>query len=196
MKARGFDWSKLTIETSLAECVDLREVFKKGSFIVDGVLNQDWQKGSDRFCNGADGEKGPAGNENAWRHAVPVMDGVVHETGVDHIDVKWLWLGDDGVSPALNRGYMRQICKVYQVTRRPLLDAISRLEVAGAHSSALLVALQPCSPRLVAITSPYCSLSADVTISDGAAAGTAPIQMPAEVSFASQSFSILHYSIH
>ena len=116
----GFNWEKLIVEVSNMQHVDLRQVLREGSYLVDGILNQEWKKGKTWYINGAVGEQGPAGNEKAWRHAIAVKDGRVYESteeGVDYFSMKWLWLSDDGVTP-LQNGYMRRILKVYKVTRR------------------------------------------------------------------------------
>ena len=124
----GFDWKKVTVEPSNTEHVDLREVLKTGSFIVDGILNQTWCDDKDAYISGATkkvrgkvvpNEPGPAANEKAWRHAIAVIDGVVHEwtgEGVSKFSIEWLWLGDNGVTPDSKKGYMRRILKVYRVS--------------------------------------------------------------------------------
>ena len=44
---------------------------------------------------------------------------VVHEwtgEGVSKFSIEWLWLGDNGVTPVAEKGYMRRILKVYRVS--------------------------------------------------------------------------------
>jgi hypothetical protein len=115
----GYDWRKVDVEVSKAHA-DLREVLKKGSYLVDGILNQVWFQGKTE-CINAEGETGPEVDEKAWRHAVAVKGGFVHEwtgAGIDKFGAKWLWLRDDGVTPDPQKGYMRKILKVYSVSRR------------------------------------------------------------------------------
>ena len=126
----GFDWKKVTVEPSNTEHVDLREVLKTGSFIVDGILNQTWYDDKDAYISGetkkvkgkvVPNEPGPAVNEKDWRHAIAVKDGVVYEwtgDGVSTFSIEWLWLGDDGVTPDPKTGYMRRTLKVYHVSAK------------------------------------------------------------------------------
>ena len=102
MSKAGFDWKKVTVEPSNTEHVDLREVLKTGSYIVDGILNQTWYHDKDAYISGetkkvkgkvVPNEPGPAANEKAWRHAIAVKDGVVHEwtgDGVSKFSIEWL----------------------------------------------------------------------------------------------------------
>ena len=131
-----FDWHSLGKKGGLTPSnekhIDLREVLKKGSYIIDGILNQTFYIGKRRCINGettskkgriVPNEDGPTKNEKAWRHAVAVKDGVVHEwtgDGINHkivkYKLKWLWLGNDGVTPDPTQGYMRHILKVYRIS--------------------------------------------------------------------------------
>ena len=125
---KRFDWKRVTVEPSNKDHVDLREVLKTGSYIVDGILNQIWYNGEVAYINGetkkvkgkvVPNEPGPAGNEKAWRHAIAVKDGVVYEwtgAGVSEFSIEWLWLGEDGVTPNSKKGYMRHNLKVYRVS--------------------------------------------------------------------------------
>ena len=59
----------------------------------------------------------PATNERGWRHAVAVVDGVVREQLNQKINIEWLHLGADGVTPNIEKSYMRRILRVYRVER-------------------------------------------------------------------------------
>lgn len=52
VRVAGFNWKKVTVEPSNEEHVDLREVLKTGSYIVDGILNQTWYRDKDACING------------------------------------------------------------------------------------------------------------------------------------------------
>ena len=58
---------------------------------------------------------GPETDPAAWRHTIPVIDGVIHEQHDDKILAKWLWLQEDN-SSNVRKGYMRQILKVYRLS--------------------------------------------------------------------------------
>ena len=102
--------------------VDLAEMLKTGGFLVDGTLNK-------YYCDGDPDEEGswvivdptdptdPATSPGDWRHAIPVIDGIIHEQKGDKIDARWLWLGEGKGpnQPHLERGYMREILKVFGV---------------------------------------------------------------------------------
>ena len=42
----GFNWNTVVVEPSNEEHVDLREVLKTGSYMIDGILNQRWCQGA------------------------------------------------------------------------------------------------------------------------------------------------------
>ena len=132
----GWDWQKLDITGP--DKVNLSLVLLKGKYIIDGTLNQTWYKSGEYCVNGPaqltpvgklvlDSHQnpipigaGPEAEPSQWRHAVAVSNGMVYEytiQGVDAFQVKWLYLGADGVSPQPN-GYFRDILKVYKLTRR------------------------------------------------------------------------------
>lgn len=112
VKARGFHFKKLTPQqhTNLAAVLS-----RGGSFVVDGVLNK-YYKGSDghMLTSDPDDPTHPARQPEQWRHAIPVVNGVIREQAEQEIPVTCLHLGFDG-RPNLRHGYMREICKVYKV---------------------------------------------------------------------------------
>jgi hypothetical protein len=95
----GFDWKSLGkkggLQPSNEEHVDLRKVLKKGSYIIDGILNQTWFQGKTRATNGetkkvkgkrVPNEPGPEVDEKKWRHVIAVKDGVIHEWTREGVD--------------------------------------------------------------------------------------------------------------
>ena len=125
----GFIVKIVNIDTHLSNCVDLRELLKEdGMFLLDGTLNQVWFDGEEERITGetrvtTDGvvvpaEVGPAELPRAWRHSVAIKNGFILEYTMDGIEkhnVKLLWIGSDGVTADLNKGYFREILKVYRV---------------------------------------------------------------------------------
>ena len=124
----GFIVKIVNIDTHLSNCVDLRELLKEdGMFLLDGTLNQIWFDDEEERITGesvtTDGvvvpaEIGPAELPRAWRHSVAIKNGFILEYTMDGIEkhnVDWLWIGSDGVTADLNKGYFREILKVYRV---------------------------------------------------------------------------------
>ena len=118
----GCDVTKLVINPKRPDRVDLRTRLSKGWFLLDGTLNQDWYLHKSLFTNGAPDEVGPEHAPHMWRHMIAVIDGTLLEYTTDHgvarYSSRWLWIGEDGVTPDPRKGYMRHILKVYEVTPR------------------------------------------------------------------------------
>eukprot|EP00519_Triparma_laevis_P008889 CAMPEP_0182503034 /NCGR_PEP_ID=MMETSP1321-20130603/14542_1 /TAXON_ID=91990 /ORGANISM="Bolidomonas sp., Strain RCC1657" /LENGTH=264 /DNA_ID=CAMNT_0024708107 /DNA_START=61 /DNA_END=852 /DNA_ORIENTATION=- len=93
---QGFDFEKLKIERSDPDHVKLSDTLKKGNFLLDGILNMGW---------------------NSPRHAIAVVDGIIRENPTN-LNLDRLWIGVDGVTPDREKGYFREICRAYQITRR------------------------------------------------------------------------------
>ena len=54
---------------------------------------------------------------NAWRHSIGVQHGQVLEQNKHTFSARWLWIEDDNC-PDMTKGYMREILKVYCITKR------------------------------------------------------------------------------
>ena len=52
-----------------------------------------------------------------WRHAVATKEGKVYDQNADVFSTKYLWLNDDN-RPDVNKGYMREVLKVYKITKQ------------------------------------------------------------------------------
>ena len=125
----GYIVNIVNIDPNQSNCVDLRELLKgDGMFLLDGTLNQVWFDGEEERITGetrvtTDGvvvpaEIGPAELPRAWRHSVAIKNGFILEYTMDGIEkhnVDLLWIGSDGVTADLNKGYFREILKVYRV---------------------------------------------------------------------------------
>eukprot|EP01047_Picozoa_sp_COSAG01_P081887 COSAG01_NODE_16516_length_1230_cov_1.320071_1_plen_198_part_00 len=113
--AAGFDFEKL----DLSAC-NLKEELKRGKHLIDGIQNREWLRDKHTYVNDPDDEgEGPetAAGRNRWRHSIAVSGGRVLEQNDDRFGMKWLWIGD-GNKPDTSKGYMREILKVFKITKR------------------------------------------------------------------------------
>ena len=106
----GFDFKKLKLKE-----VKLSDELKSGLFFIDGIQNRDWQKRVKYVNDPAYKGAGPDTDPKSWRHSIAVIDGMIHEQNDEKILTKWLWLNDDNTVD-VNKGYMRNILKVYRLT--------------------------------------------------------------------------------
>eukprot|EP01047_Picozoa_sp_COSAG01_P036584 COSAG01_NODE_2862_length_6958_cov_21.483015_7_plen_284_part_00 len=111
--AAGFDFQKIDLGS-----ICLRDALKSGTYLIDGTQNQHWQRGrhiftNDPTCTGP----GPEERPQDWRHALGVKDGQVLEQNDDTFSTKWLHLNEDN-SVDVSKAYMRNILKVYHISKR------------------------------------------------------------------------------
>merc|ERR1711920_350042 len=87
---RGFHFRKVELATTC-----LTTEFKKGAFLVDGILNDEYKKlvrGKYKTVRNHPMDKtSPRTKEGAWRHCVAVVDGRVLD-GDSDVSARWLWL--------------------------------------------------------------------------------------------------------
>lgn len=121
--------TKLKIDKHQSECVNLRKLFEAdGMFLLDGTLNQVWFQGDEEHISGSTrvtaggvvvpDEPSPTDLPRAWRHLVAMKNGFILEytmEGIQRLNADCLWIQDDGVTADLNKGYFREILKVYRV---------------------------------------------------------------------------------
>ena len=111
----GYDFRKVDLNN-----VELRKQLKKGSYLVDGVLNKRYvmmDKGQQVECFDDTGDNTtPWSNEAGWRHSIAVRDGRILEKEFA-MSANWLWL-DANNRPNSSKGYMYKILKVYEITPR------------------------------------------------------------------------------
>ena len=95
-----------------------------------GILNKHWthvdENGvEDLSRNGTLREVGPETQPSAWRHAMPVIDGIVKQwtgEGVECFLLSCLWINADGVSVDVRKGFLRKILKVWKVSPKAVVD--------------------------------------------------------------------------
>ena len=107
----GYDFRKVELQT-----VDLKTLLKKGSYLIDGILNNNYVMMGERYDTDPDDTTTPASNEAGWRHSIAVQDGRILEKEFN-MSAKWFWLGDNN-RPDRTKGYMYKILKVYEITAR------------------------------------------------------------------------------
>lgn len=115
--AAGFDIKKLDLDS---DEVTLKRDFKRGKYLLDGVQNQDHTRQySGIYVNGPPGyTPGPAEAPMQWRHAIAIENSRVLEQNADTFSIKWLWLQENN-RPDMEKGYMREVLKVYHITPKP-----------------------------------------------------------------------------
>ena len=89
----------------------------RSRYFVDGVLNKHWKRGKQGMCNDPTDPTDPAQERSRWRHAVPIVDGVVREQQETRVKTEWLWLDATTNQPDPERGYLREVLRVYRVVR-------------------------------------------------------------------------------
>eukprot|EP01047_Picozoa_sp_COSAG01_P061298 COSAG01_NODE_7636_length_3119_cov_1.363907_1_plen_640_part_00 len=113
--AEGFDFEKLQLNS---DDVCLKRELKRGKYLLDGVQNQDHTRHQGSVYTNVPGySPGPAEAPMHWRHAIPIIDGKVYEQNADVFSIQYLWLKDDN-RPNINKGYMREVLKVYKITKK------------------------------------------------------------------------------
>ena len=119
VKLRGYHWERIRVAGSSA--ADLKTLLAstgpRARFFVDGILNKHWRRGKHRMCTDPTDPTDPAQERARWRHAVPVVDGVVREQLGMNVKVEWLWLDAATNQPDPGRGYLREVLRVYRVVR-------------------------------------------------------------------------------
>lgn len=121
----GYNVLEIDLET-----VDLGALLRgAGRFLVDGVLNLEYTAadGVTVITNDPmdDTLPSPAEAPERWRHSVAVIDGTIFEQMDRELSVECLWLceacevttkGAPSARPDVQRGYLRQIDRVFEVT--------------------------------------------------------------------------------
>jgi hypothetical protein len=107
------------------------------------LQNRQWLKGSDWLVNDptdtGDGPETAAGRRR-WRHSIAIVGGHVREQQGERFGIKWLWIGKDGHTADEKKGYMREIIKVFKITKRDdakaaaEADAARRCSISGLAS--------------------------------------------------------------
>eukprot|EP01043_Picozoa_sp_COSAG02_P054141 COSAG02_NODE_6083_length_3814_cov_6.730283_1_plen_757_part_00 len=114
--AAGFDFKKLDLDS---DDVCLKRDLKNGEYLLDGVQNQDHTRHQGSVYTNVPGySPGPAEAPMHWRHAIAIRDGKVYEQNADVFSTNYLWLKADN-RPDVNKGYMREVLKVYKITKQP-----------------------------------------------------------------------------
>ena len=126
--AAGFDFKKLDLDS---DDVCLKRDLKNGAYLLDGVQNQEWMKGPHIFVNALGYTPGPTEAPMHWRHAIAIKNGEVLEQNDDIFSTKWLWLNENN-RPDVRRGYMREVLKVYIITKKLQYDKRSAELSAGS----------------------------------------------------------------
>lgn len=111
----GYDFEKLKLDS---DDLDLKATLKRGQYLIDGVQNRDWCMRLIKYTNAKEYTgPGPDQDPKAWRHSIGVQHGQVLEQNKHTFSAQWLWLQDDN-RPDMTKGYMREILKVYRITKR------------------------------------------------------------------------------
>jgi hypothetical protein len=119
--AAGCHWHKLRLpESGLLR--SLAPTLARGSYLIDGVLNCEYQDVDGEMVETDPADVGPRPwEDNArWRHAVALIDGVVHEQHEQRLPMAVLHLE----SP-FKEGYFLSVLKIYRVVRCRAGDSAS-----------------------------------------------------------------------
>jgi len=123
----GYRITKVPIDPTHKEPVDLRRLLQQGTYAIEGIQNKVYYHGAKKEDRWGKGVVGPERAPADWRHVACVKDGVLldwefDEAGVRHADggamplsVLWLRAGNAVV---VKMGYFRSILKVYRIERR------------------------------------------------------------------------------
>ena len=115
VKGEGWHFKKVQINPNNKECVDLNEVLKMGSYLLIGVTNNKWKKGTKWIT------KYPGYSVNApckepwkWVHSIAIVDGKVRDFCNPELEIQSLRILKNN-QPNSKMGYMRTIRKVWRV---------------------------------------------------------------------------------
>ena len=129
--SKGYHFHKIDLAA-----VSLKDEFKKGMFLVDGVMNnRHLRRGSGGTMYwiepDPDDVTDPRNDEMQWRHSIAVHDGRVLDPafGTD-MSTAYLWLDANNV-PDPEKGYMLKILKVYRIFKCETNDPKCRGECCG-----------------------------------------------------------------
>lgn len=157
----GDQWHVSVLKRTLMDMYDNHYTFKKhrvyndgscpilvsnpnGNYFVDGVLNRSYTPvitrrgrrvaGKRRYQHGADNND----KEEAWRHSIALVGGIIHCEGVGRVRISNLWLDKTG-KPDHTRGYLKRIFKVYEVTvdATPWEVRMGRVDEEDEHLTSL-----------------------------------------------------------
>ena len=105
--------------------VDLKQVFREGSFLLIGVTNNAWMSGKKRkWTYAGHTADEPHENPTAWLHSIAVVNSRFHEetvsgsgdTTTESYPLSSLWLQDNN-QPDPRTGYMRTIRRVWRLRK-------------------------------------------------------------------------------
>ena len=127
----GWHMKSLSIDKQTTASVQLSAQLLYGTYLLTGVTNNQWTRAplprkrlaTKKARSASAGPQAlkyptyaadaPRHHPSAWLHTVPVINGSVHDHGLDS-HVRDLWIGSDN-KPDRDRGYFRSIRKVYRV---------------------------------------------------------------------------------
>ena len=120
----GWHLKKLSIDPKQAECVDLRATLANGSYLVVGVTNNQWYKGSTKQPRKYPDwpVDAPASDPAGWVHSIAVVDGQVCDFQARQ-PISALSIEKNN-QPDPRKGYMRTIRRVWRLHQcsRPLRE--------------------------------------------------------------------------
>ena len=113
---RGYNFVKL----HLADVSDLVVELRSGTVVIDGTLNKHYLSGKQWKDADPDDDTDPAEvrHKARWRHAVAIVEGEVREQLGQTVPLRDLHLTGPRGKPDPQRGYFREILKVYRITER------------------------------------------------------------------------------
>ena len=114
---KGWHFKLVPINTGQPPFVNLKETFKRGSYFVIGLTNNQWynEKNKKHIKFRDWPVNGPTLDASDWVHAIAIMDGMVHDFET-RTSISTLWLQSNN-QPDHNKGYMHSIHKVWRVYR-------------------------------------------------------------------------------